>query len=154
VLAALDPAPQLFARVNRLSFEQGTPDSKIVAGVDWSMPYTYGTWGISAKATRYGAVLEPGVSMGSEPDDLRDITLSPSWVLALSLTGSLLDDKLSVSIGADNLTDQYPERTPIARTNPNGGTVNLNPTNAVAFSRYAPYGFNGRFFYARASYHW
>jgi iron complex outermembrane recepter protein len=154
VLAALDPAPQLFARVNRLSFEKGTPDSKLVAGVDWSTPYTYGTWGISAKATRYGEVVEPGVAMRGEPADLRDITTSATWLLDLSLTASLLDEKLSVSVGADNLTDVYPERTPIARANPNGAPVNLNPTNAVAFSRYSPYGFNGRFVYARASYSW
>ena len=28
--------PVLFARVNTLSFEEGTPDSKISLGVDWS----------------------------------------------------------------------------------------------------------------------
>jgi iron complex outermembrane recepter protein len=125
-----------------------------MAGVDWSIPYIDGAWGISAKATRYGEVVEPGVALVGEPDDLRDITLSPSWVVDLSITGSFLKDKLSVSIGADNLTDQYPDRTPIARANPNGGTVNLNSTNALAFSRYSPYGFNGRFIYARATYGW
>jgi iron complex outermembrane receptor protein len=154
VLASLNPAPPLFARVNRLSFEKGTPDSKVAAGIDWSIPYTLGAWGISAKATRYGEVVEPGVALAGEPADLRDITLSPSWVLDLAVTASFMREKLSVSVGADNLTDRYPERTPIARANPNGGTVNLNPTNALSFSRYAPYGFNGRFIYARASYGW
>jgi iron complex outermembrane receptor protein len=54
------------------------------------------------------------------------------------------------------LFDQYPNRTPIARTlpTPPGGTLNLNATNALAFSRYSPYGFNGRFVYARLTYNW
>ena len=29
------------------------------------------------------------------------------------------------------------------------GVVNLNATNALGFSRYSPYGFNGRFLYTR-----
>jgi iron complex outermembrane recepter protein len=154
VLSQLNPAPPLFARVNRLSFEKGTPDSKIGAGIDWSLPSTYGTWGISAKGTRYGEVVEPGVALAGEPADLRDITLSPSWVVDLALTGNFMQDKLSFTVGADNLLDQYPDRTPIARPNPNGGVVDLNSTNALAFSRFSPYGFNGRFIYARAAYSW
>ena len=59
-------------------------------------------------------------------------------------------------LGADNLTDQYPDRVPNNRVlpNPPGGTVNLNATNALGFSRYSPYGFSGRFLYARLSYAW
>jgi iron complex outermembrane receptor protein len=154
VLASLNPAPPLFARVNRVTFEQGTPDSKIIAGVDWSVPYAFGKWSVSTKATRYGEVIEPGLAVGTEPLDLRDLRLSPSWIVDLSLTGSTLDDKLSLTIGADNLLDEYPEPTPIDRPNPAGGVINLNPTNALAFSRYSPYGFNGRFYYARVSYSW
>jgi iron complex outermembrane receptor protein len=154
VLSALNPAPPLFARINRVTFESGTPDSKVAAGVDWSTPYKYGTWGMSVRATRYGEVVEPGLAIGNEPVDLRDITLSPSWLFDLSLTGGFMNEKLLLSIGADNLLDKYPDRTPIARPNPAGGTVNLNPTNALAFSRYAPYGFNGRFVYARVAYSW
>ena len=154
VLAALNPAPPLFARVNTVAFEKGTPDSKITASVDWSTLHAYGSWGMALKATRYGEVVEPGVAVGDEPVDLRDLRLSPSWVLDLSLTGEFMNDTLSLSIGADNLLDQYPDRTPIARPAPGGGTVNLDPTNALAFSRYSPYGFNGRFVYARMEYRW
>lgn len=154
VLAELDPAPPLFARTNRLTFERGTPDSKIVAGIDWSLAHPLGTWSVALKATRYGEVVEPGFAVGDEPVDLRDVTLSPSWVFDLALTGEFMSEKLAVSIGADNLSDQYPERTPIARPTPAGGTVDLNPTNALAFSRYSPYGFNGRFVYARFGYSW
>jgi hypothetical protein len=37
---------------------------------------------------------------------------------------------------------------------PPGGIANLNATNALAFTRYAPYGFGGRFVYARMSFNW
>jgi iron complex outermembrane recepter protein len=154
VLAALNPAPALFARSNRVAFENGTPDSKVIAGIGWSLRHADGIWGISTRATRYGEVVEPGLALSGEPVDLRDLNLRPSWVLDLSLAGSFLDNKLSLSIGADNLTDKYPDRTPIERLSPAGGAVNLNPTNALAFSRYSPYGFNGRFVYARAAYNW
>lgn len=65
-----------------------------------------------------------------------------------------MDDKLSLSMGADNFLDRYPDRTPIARRTPAGGTVNLNPTNALAFSRYSPYGCNDIYIYARVDYRW
>lgn len=154
VLAALNPAPPLFARVNTVTFEKGTPDSKLTAGVDWSTLHAYGSWEIALKTTRYGEVVEPGVAVDNEPIDLRDLRLRPSWVLDLSLTGEFMNDRLSLSVGADNLLDRYPDRTPIARPTPAGGTVNLNPTNALAFSRYSPYGFNGRFIYGRVGYRW
>ena len=73
-----------------------------------------------------------------------------------ALTAKLLEDKLALALGADNLFDQYPDRMPIARVvpNPPGGVANLNGTNALAYSRYSPYGFNGRFVYARMTYNW
>lgn len=154
VLAALDPAPSLFARINTITFEKGTPDSKLSAGLDWSRLHAFGSWRIALRATRYGEVVEPGIAVGDEPLDLRDVRLSPSWLLDLALTSEFMNDTLSLSVGADNLLDEYPDRTPIARPTPSGATVNLNPTNALAFSRYSPYGFNGRFIYARVGYRW
>ena len=59
----------------------------------------------------------------------------------------MLEEKLGITLGADNLFDQYPDRLPVDRTcrlRP-AERVNLNGTNALAFSRYSPYGFNGRF---------
>jgi len=154
VLAALNPAPAVFARINTVAFERGTPDSKFSASVDWSMLNTFGSWGMALKTTRYGEVIEPGLALGDEPVDLRDIRLRSRWLLDLSLTGEFMNEKLSLSVGADNLLDQYPDRTPIECHTPTGTTVNLNPTNALAFSRYSPYGFNGRFVYARLGFRW
>ena len=88
--------------------------------------------------------------------DARDLHIHAAWLVDLALNAKLLDDKLGLSLGADNLLDQYPDRVPNARAlpTPPGGTVNLNATNALAFSRYSPYGFSGRFIYARMTYNW
>ena len=111
--------------------------------------------GLSLRATRYGEVTEPGLpASAAEVPTLRDLVLDPTWLIDLTLQAGFFHDKLGFAIGADNLFDQYPNRTPIARPNPAGGTVNLDSTNAVAFSRYSPFGFNGRFLYARATYNW
>ena len=152
--------PVLFARINRLSFEEGTPDSKVSLAVDWTMPLGGTNLGVNLKGTRYGEVVEPGVPSAAEiaagHADARDLHIQPDWIVDLGFTAKLLDDKLSFGLGADNLLDQYPDRVPNARPvpTPPGGVVNLDPTNALAFSRYSPYGFNGRFLYARMSYSW
>jgi iron complex outermembrane receptor protein len=152
--------PTLFGRINTITFEEGTPDSKVGLGVDWTLPVSYGSWGVSLKATQYGDVIEPGAPTNAEIAaglaNARDIELESDWLVDLSVSAKFLDEKLGVALGADNLFDQYPNRTPIARTlpTPPGGTLNLNATNALAFSRYSPYGFNGRFVYARLTYNW
>jgi iron complex outermembrane receptor protein len=155
VLAALNPAPPLFDRVNRLTLEEGTPDNKVTAQLDWKVPLGSASTGVSLRATRYGRVTEPGLpATATEAPTLRDIVLDPTWLVDLTLNVGLLQDRLALAVGADNLFDQYPNRTPIARPNPAGGTVNLDPTNSLSFSRYSPFGFDGRFLYARLSYSW
>jgi len=153
--------PVLFARVNTVAFEEGTPDSKVSLGVDWVMPLGATNFGVNLKGTRYGDVVEPGapsqveLNAGMAPD-ARDLLIQADWVVDLTLTARLMEDKLSLSLGADNLFDQYPDRVPNARVlpNPPGGTVNLNTQNALGYSRYSPYGFNGRFLFARMAYNW
>ena len=54
-LAALNPPPVLFDRFNVLTFEEGTPDSKFTAPVNWSRR----SFGATLRATRYGEVLDP-----------------------------------------------------------------------------------------------
>src|SRR5688572_12482203 len=152
--------PVLFARVNTLSFEEGTPDSKISLGADWSIPLGGSRFDVNLRGTRYGEVVEPGVPTTAEINagipDARDLHIQPDWLVDLGFTARLMEEKLGITLGADNLFDQYPDRLPINRALPvpPGGTVNLNATNALAYSRYSPYGFNGRFLYARLSYAW
>jgi iron complex outermembrane receptor protein len=54
-LAALNPAPILFDRVNVLTLEKGQPKNKLTASVNWKL----GQWGLTARATRYGDSTSP-----------------------------------------------------------------------------------------------
>ena len=152
--------PVLFGRINTLTFEEGTPDNKINLGIDWGLLAGGVDWGVNLKGTRYGEVIEPGAPTNAEIAaglaNARDIVIQPDWLVDLELSAQLLENKLRLALGADNVFDQYPDRVPNNRVlpNPPGGTVNLNATNALGFSRYSPYGFGGRFLYAKLSYRW
>jgi iron complex outermembrane receptor protein len=130
-LAALDPAPTLFGRVNVLTFEKGNPKDKFGAIINWA----HDRFGATFKATRYGEVLTPNANPAN------DFTLS-SKVL-VDLEGRYqVTDSMRIAFGADNLFDTYPDAFPI----------NLNTTGATSFSNYSPFGRSGRMLYARLSY--
>jgi iron complex outermembrane receptor protein len=112
---------------------------------------------VNLKGTQYGDVVEPGTPTQAEINaglaNGRDLVVHGDTLADLALNAKFLDGKLGITLGADNLFDQYPDRVPNARVLPTG-VVNLNATNALGFSRYSPYGFNGRFVYARLGYNW
>ena len=92
----------LFARINTLSFEEGTPDSKINLGVDWSIPLGAVNFGVNLKGTRYGergrnpaCRRPPEINAGVQ--DARDLHIQPDWVVDLALNAKLLEDKLAFS---------------------------------------------------------
>jgi iron complex outermembrane receptor protein len=149
--------PVLFGRINTLTFEEGTPDSKLSLAVDWSIPLGAATFGANLKGTQYGEVVEPGAPTNAEIaaglENARDIVIEGDLIVDLALSAKFMDNKLGILVGADNLFDQYPDRVPNNRVLPTG-TVNLNATNALGFSRYSPYGFSGRFVYARLMFNW
>jgi iron complex outermembrane receptor protein len=129
-LDALDPAPVLFGRVNVLTFEEGNPKDKLAAIVNWSQ----GMFGATFRATRYGEVLDPGTTAAN------DVWLSARTLV--DLEGRVqFNDSLRLSIGTENLFDQYPDAFPITR----------NSTGNTPFSNYSPFGRNGRLLYARLS---
>lgn len=51
---------------------------------------------------------------------------------------------MALAIGVDNLLDEYPDAVPAA----------LNSNDVVGFPYYSPFGFNGRYGYARVSLTW
>jgi iron complex outermembrane receptor protein len=130
-LAALNPAPVLFDRVNVLTLEKGQPRNKLNANVGWKL----GQWGATLRATRYGSVLSPGAS------PTPDATLGAKTVVDLEARYAVTS-KLTLAIGADNLFDTYPETLAPA----------INSTGNTPFSTYTPFGFSGRFIYGRATY--
>ncbi|WP_215398850.1 TonB-dependent receptor plug domain-containing protein [Rheinheimera oceanensis] len=130
-LAALDPAPELFGRVNVLTFEKGNPKDKLGAIVNWSLERV----GATLRATRYGEVLTPGTTAAT------DFTLGARTLV--DIEGRLdVTDSWRLAVGMDNIFDQYPEAFPVA----------LNSTGNTPYSNYSPYGRSGRLIYAKISY--
>ena len=136
-LAALDPAPVLFERVNVLTFEQGTPENKFSLGVNWTLD----RFGASLRATRYGEALSPDTAATFTSATINDVVLSPATLI--DLEGRFdITDSLRVALGADNITDEYPDPNPPA----------VNGTGTTAFSNYSAFGRSGRFVYGRLTY--
>lgn len=124
----------LFDRANVVSFEQGTPERKIVLSADWTLR----DLGVSAKVTNYDSVTLPQNAAASD-QFTGDTTL-------VDLEGRYtFPNRVSLALGVNNVLDQYPNYTP--------GTIN-SPTGSIAFPAYSPFGFNGRFLYGRLSYTW
>jgi iron complex outermembrane receptor protein len=128
-LTALNPAPVLFGRVNVETFEKGAPKDKFTGQLNW----TYGGLGATLRAIRYGEVLVPqanaALSYTQSPKTVIDLEGRYTW-----------NDRLTLSAGADNLLDEYPDPAPLG----------LNSTGNTPFSTYSPFGYSGRFVYVKA----
>ncbi|WP_369060109.1 TonB-dependent receptor [Caulobacter sp. 73W] len=132
-LSALPVPPILFDRGNRLTFEQGTPDKKFVASVDW----TLGDLSATAKATYYGDVLTPNNNAAL------DYWTGKNTVVDVEARYQL-PWNTTAAVGVNNLFDEYPTATP----------TNVNTNGPIGFPSYSPFGFNGQFLYTRLSVSW
>jgi iron complex outermembrane receptor protein len=139
-LAALNPPPPLFARVNVLSFEKGTPDNKLAANVNWSR----GAFGATMRATRYGEVLDPDPRLtgtATEPIGAQDAIMHAQTLLDVEGRYEPTEH-MTIAVGAENLLDEFPDAFPVAR----------NATGNTPYSNYAPYGRSGRYLYGRVTF--
>jgi iron complex outermembrane receptor protein len=124
----------LFDRGNLLTYEKGTPRSKVVGTVDW----TLGNAGAMLKATHYANVIIPNNNPTFDYDtgDATLVDLELRYKLPMNVGAAL---------GVNNVFDKYPHFTP--------GVIN-SPTGSVGFPSFSPFGFNGRFLYGRLSVNW
>ncbi len=116
-------------------FEEGTPDKKLTLQGDWSQD----GWGATLRSTFYGDVLSPGTLADGSADShtgVRGVVDAEArYTFPVGVT---------VSLGADNLFDTYPNQIVPA----------LNTTGAAPYSSFSPFGFGGRFVYGRLAYKW
>jgi len=140
-LSALSPPPPLFARVNVLTFEQGNPDSKLAATLNWS---GNGAFGATFRATRYGEALDPDPRLtgtATSPIGAQDAVMGAQTLI--DLEGRFEPtERLRIAIGAENLLDEFPDPFPVDR----------NATGNTPFSNYSPFGRSGRYLYGRVSF--
>ncbi|MFZ4163945.1 TonB-dependent receptor plug domain-containing protein [Brevundimonas sp. NPDC058933] len=131
--SVLNPVPTLFARSRILTIEEGTPDTKVSSSADWSL----GRWGATARATYYADVLQPGSTAASD--------YSTGAKTTVDLEGRFqVTDRIGVAVGVDNVFDEYSDFVP----------ETLNSNGVLGFPYYSPFGFNGRYGYARLSVKW
>ena len=132
-ISTLNPAPTLFARSRILTLEDGTPGTKVTGTVDWSLA----NFGATGRITYYGNVTQPGTTPSADAFTGRR-AITDLELRYQPKTG------VQLSLGVSNLFDVYPRQYPAA----------LNSTGVVGFPYYSPFGFNGRYLYARAGLRW
>jgi iron complex outermembrane receptor protein len=94
--------------------------------------------GRRAQATRYGSFVSP------QNNATLDQTYGANVVVDISASYRI--GKWTLTGGIDNLGDKYPDQVT--------STGNLNTGGTLPYSTFSPYGFNGRYFYAKAAYAW
>ena len=125
----------LFARVRQYILTNSSPENKGTLGLDWSK----GGWSATARATYYGDVIDPNA------DYTKDIHTGKKTLVDLSASYRFKTNT-TLTVGADNLFDVYPDKT-LAALNVTSG----NGAGALAFTRFSPFGFNGRYLYGKLS---
>ena len=92
---------------------------------------------MNARSQRFGSV----TSYGTPTSGANDQTWGPRTITDLSLSFGPVR-RGTITLGADNIFDTYPDPTIIANTN----------SGILPFSGISPFGFNGRFIYAKLSF--
>ncbi|WP_309662667.1 TonB-dependent receptor domain-containing protein [Sphingomonas sp.] len=145
------PGLVLFGRVEGIRFTEGQPRDKIVLSADGDI----GHFGLTARTTRYGKVVSPGAAAPLAPNALSltahgpdDIFLGRKWISDLELRFKA-GGRLELALGANNIFDIYPDRSPFGlRPASIGGVYPANQIY-ISYSNFSPFGFNGRFVYGR-----
>ena len=138
------PGLVLFGRQESLRLVKGQPKTKINLSADIDRDW----FGATIRATRYGKVL------GAGADLFGDVNIKAATITDVELRFKPMGKTATIAFGANNLFDTYPTNTPTGRgIDPaNGAGRNYPATNYVApFSNFSPFGFNGRYLYARLS---
>ncbi len=122
----------LFDRIERIRYERGQPRSNLRFTVDhqWTKLNTI------FQVQRVGSLM----TASSATNPLQDQTFSPRWIADANVNYDV-SRQLTVTAGADNLFDVYPDK--LIPINSNSGTFQ--------YSGASPFGFNGRFVFLRLS---
>jgi iron complex outermembrane recepter protein len=128
-LAAIDPAINLFTIAGITSLDV-QPLSRGIYTIDWEDS----KWSVRASATRFGRVLRGS----SDATRGRIHEYEGDWSLDLEATRAITD-RLSLTIGANNALDAYPEQQfPVD-----------NYFGSLPYDFTVPLGYNGAFFYSK-----
>lgn len=133
-LVALGGNLQRVGRDERGRIEEGFPSTKGHLSANWR-----GTaWDVNLVATRYGSFTSRHAS-----NPANDQTYGAIWVVDASVAYRP-NTQWTLTLGADNLLDQYPDRTIAAN----------NQAGQFPYASQSPSGFNGAYLYGRIGYRW
>jgi iron complex outermembrane recepter protein len=147
--AALSTASLNLQRIGRVEIGRVTeapPRSKVILGGDWYV----GNFGVRANATRYGTYK----LLSANP--LQDEAFKAEWVVDLSVNYQW--DRFNFTLGAENLNNNFPQRlrqilVPDANGFLNGSPLDNSFNGILPYARgEAPFGFNGKFYYAKVNF--
>ena len=124
-----------FGRASQGLLTSGTPRDKYVVYGDWKV----NNFSLHGNLTRYGTVTR----LGDLPDGSQDQTFSAKWLLDLSASYNW--NAWTFTVGADNVTNQYPDKVL-----PN--TANEDYGSGLQYSPLSPFGMNGRYWYGKVTY--
>lgn len=115
--------------------EDSYPRDKSILSGTWRSD----RWEVGLAATRYGSF-----TVRNSATALRDQTYDAKWILDASASYKP-GANWTLTLGADNLLDEYPDRT-----------VDLQNSTwgMLPYSNYSPLGFNGAYVYGRIRYTW
>lgn len=129
------PGLTLFSASNTISFEQGAPKSKLVLNANLT---TDAGHNFNLRGTNYGKV-----TVGSNnPNNVYD--LESKFIVDAAATFQV-NENINIGGGVDNAFDTYP-------TDPSAAASGTFTGGIFPFSSRSPFGFAGRFVYAKASY--
>jgi iron complex outermembrane receptor protein len=143
-IRALRSTPQLstitpfLSHYRIASLTAGQPRWKSAFVTDW----TYDWLGVTATANYYGSLLQP--FNGNVP--AADYHLNSKLLFDLETRADFMDH-FQVAVGAQNLFDTYPTTPPYVLAG-----QNISTNGVGQFPEYSPFGFDGRYLYARISY--
>jgi iron complex outermembrane recepter protein len=132
----------LFDRVERGRIEAGQPRNNISLTANYAMRNV----AVNLHNHRFGEV----TAFNSRADGTLDQTFEAKWITDLDLSYRLPQQRVRFSVGANNLLDVYPEEWKDFDQGVNGA---LTTNGVYRFpGGVSPFGFNGRFVYAKMSF--
>lgn len=132
-LQALGLNDVLFGVEERNTLEDAAPKTKAILSAEWSDP----RWGLSARLTRFGSAVRV-FDFGGGFQPRQEYSAKSQLDLEAAFKATAL---LSVAIGGTNVLDTYPDRS----------SDDINYAGNFPYDVLSPIGFNGAFFYLRAT---
>ena len=129
-LSSLGPTLVLFGRQAQRDLLVSSPRDKLIAGADW----TKGPYRMNLKAIRYGKYIESG------PVESADQRFPATWTADFEASVNL-NERVSLSVGANNLFNTYPKKR----------AASVLFDGSGLYGSFSPYGLIGGFYYARAA---